>query len=172
MAGVPHPMFMLTSASLTWRHPAFGIVVGVDAVLPLGAVVVDGAAKLADVFDDHVHAVSVTLAQMAAAGVVGPSAAQVDYAAGNVVLPFALLAPAVVLELQQHCVGEGVVAAGYVDVVVGHPGQVEYPGADVVARHPADRAVLVVEVAAGLGAAALDTEDVHGLLLQVPGPLG
>src|SRR3546814_2367980 len=41
-----------------------------------GTVVVHVAAELADVLDHHVHAVGVTLAQMAAAGVVRPPAAE------------------------------------------------------------------------------------------------
>src|SRR5215831_1546084 len=54
------------------------VVVRVHALRRVRAVVVDGAAELADVLDDHAHPVGVALAEVAAAGVVGPSPAQLD----------------------------------------------------------------------------------------------
>ena len=62
---------------------ALAVVVGVLA-LAVGADragIVGVVAQLADVLDHHVHAVRVALAQMAAAGVVGPLAAELDRAA-------------------------------------------------------------------------------------------
>src|SRR3546814_20573562 len=64
-----------------------------------GTVVVHVAAELADVLDHHVHAVGVTLAQMAAAGVVRPPAAEPHGAVRHVLPALALLAEAVILEL-------------------------------------------------------------------------
>ena len=69
-------------------------------VLPVRAVVVDRAPDLPDVLDDHVHAVCIALAQVASAGVVGPSAAEVGDAGRHVVLALPFLAESVVLELQ------------------------------------------------------------------------
>src|SRR6266508_4975496 len=71
---------------------AGGVVVGVHALGAPGAVVVHGAAELADVFDHHGHAVGVALAQVAARGVVGALAAELDDAAGDVLAALALLA--------------------------------------------------------------------------------
>src|SRR5262249_17981580 len=54
------------------------VVIGVHAVGGLWAVVVHGAAELAYVLDDHVHAVGVALAEVTAGGVVRALAAQLD----------------------------------------------------------------------------------------------
>src|SRR5712692_10005813 len=43
--------------------------------------IIDVVAQLPGVLDDHVHAVGIALAEMAAAGVVGPLAAELDHAA-------------------------------------------------------------------------------------------
>src|SRR5712692_1820028 len=43
--------------------------------------IIDIVAQLPGVLDDHIHAVGIALAQMAAAGVVGPLAAELDHAA-------------------------------------------------------------------------------------------
>ena len=98
---------------------ALAVVVGVLALAvgPDGAGVVDVVAQLAHVLDHHVHAVRVALAEMAAAGVVGPPAAELDGAVADVLAALALLAEAVVLELQHGGEGEGVVGAGDVDVL-------------------------------------------------------
>src|SRR5262245_53090657 len=76
----------------------FLVVVGVPApaVRADGAAVVDVVAQLAYVFDHHVHAVRVALAQMAAAGVVGAPAPEPDGAVAHVLAAFALPAEAVV----------------------------------------------------------------------------
>src|SRR6516225_10662321 len=94
------------------------VVVGVlaPAVGANRAAVVDIVAQLADVFDHHVHAVGVALAQVPAAGIVGPLAAEADGAVADVVPPLALIAEAVIFELQHGGEGEGVVRAGNVDV--------------------------------------------------------
>src|ERR671919_533865 len=72
---------------------AFLVVVGVLALAvgTGGAAVVDVVAQLAHVFDHHVHAVRVALAQMAAAGVVGPPAAEADGAVADIGPALALL---------------------------------------------------------------------------------
>src|SRR5262245_47421735 len=74
------------------------VVVGVLALAvgTNGTRVVDVVAQLAHVLDHHVHAVRVALAQMPAAGVVGPLAAEADGAVRHVMAAFALLAEAVV----------------------------------------------------------------------------
>src|SRR5262249_1385660 len=54
------------------------VVVAVHALHRVRAVVVDGAAELADVLDHHAHPVRVPLAEVAAARVVGAGAAQLD----------------------------------------------------------------------------------------------
>ena len=55
---------------------------------------------------------------------------------------------------------------------MGEVGKVEYPGADVMPRDPTDGAVLVVEIASGLGASTLHRSDVNRLLFAVFGALG
>ena len=64
---------------------ALAVVVAVLPLLPVRAVVVDLAAELAHILDDHVHAVRVGLAEMSAAGVVGARAAEEDRPVGDVV---------------------------------------------------------------------------------------
>ena len=144
-------------------------------MLPLGgagAVVIHRAAQLAHILNDHIHPVRVALAQVAATEVVGPHAAQVDDAAGHIILALALFAPAVVLKLKQDGVGKGVIAAGDVDVLARDAGQVKDARRDIMAGHPADWPVLVVKIAARLGAAPLHRLDVDGLVLQVFGAVG
>src|SRR6185503_15512797 len=67
------------------------VVVGVLALGGAGAVVVHRAAELAHVLDHHAHAVGVALAEMAAGGVVGALAPQLDDAAGDIGTALALL---------------------------------------------------------------------------------
>src|SRR5206468_10196909 len=100
---------------------ALRIVVAVLALGPAGAVVVHEAAELSHVLDDHAHAVGVALAQMAARGVVRPFASELDDAARDVRAALALLAEAVLLELEHGGEGEGVIGAGDVDVVRRDP---------------------------------------------------
>src|SRR5207245_107831 len=97
--------------------PAGGVVVGVDSLCGARAVVVDRPAELADVLDHHGHAVRVALAQVAARGVVGAPAAELDDPARDVLTALALLAEAVLLELQQRRERERVVGAGDVHVL-------------------------------------------------------
>src|SRR5437867_542531 len=106
-------------AALHLPAAAFLVVVGVPALAvgTHGAAVVDVVAQLAHVLDHHVHAVRVALAQMPAAGVVGPLAAEADGAVADVLATIALLAETVVLELQHGGEGEGVVGAGDVDIL-------------------------------------------------------
>src|SRR5262244_1769418 len=84
------------------------VVVAVLALGRAGAVIVDQAAELAHVLDDHAHAVRVALAEVAAGGVVRSLTAQLDDPARHVGAAFALLAEAVLLELQHGGEGEGV----------------------------------------------------------------
>src|SRR5437867_1993593 len=74
------------------------VVVRVPAPRGAGAIVVHGAAELADVLDDHRHAVRVALAEVAAGRVVRAAAAQLDDAARDVLPALALLAEAVLLD--------------------------------------------------------------------------
>src|SRR5919106_5852664 len=103
---------------------ALAIVEGVNAAAALAdrAIIVDVVAQLAHVLDHHADAVGVALAQMAAAGVVRPPAAEMDDAVAAVGAAFAGLTEAVGLELQERCEGEGVVRAGDVDVLGSDPG--------------------------------------------------
>src|SRR5262249_59999085 len=95
-------------------------------------------------------AVGVALAEVAAGGVVGAPAAELDDAARHVRAALALLAEAVLLELEHGGEGEGVVGAGDVDVVGRDARLAEHDVAGVVAGHPADGAVGPVEVEARL----------------------
>src|SRR6185503_19853270 len=135
---------------------AFLVVVSVLALAvgTHGAAVVDIVAQLAHVLDHHIHAVRVALAQMPAAGVVGPLAAELDGAVADVVATLALLAEAVILELQQGGEGEGVVGTGEVDVLRPDAGAGPQDVLGVVAGDGRDRAGLIVHVAARLAAAA------------------
>src|SRR5262249_34935513 len=134
----------------------FLVVVGVPApaVRADGAAVVDVVAQLAYVFDHHVHAVRVALAQMAAAGVVGAPAPGPDGAVAHVLAAFALPAEAVVLELQHGSEGEGVVGAGDVDILRADTGVGPQDLARVSAGHRRDRPRLIVHVGARLAHAA------------------
>src|SRR5262245_28746329 len=98
---------------------AFAIVVGVAALAvgPDRTGIVDVVAQLAHVLDHHVLAVGLALAEMAAARIVGPTAAEANRAVADIGPAIALLAEAVILELQHGGEGEGVVRAGDVDVL-------------------------------------------------------
>jgi len=146
---------------------AFAIVVGVPslAVGPDGARIVGVMAQLAHILDHHVQAVRVAFAEMAAAGVVRPLAAQPDRAIADVVTPLALPAEAVVLELQHGGEGEGVVGAGEVDVLRSEPGIGPENFPRVMAGDGRDRPGLVVHVGARLAAAADHAADLHQRLL-------
>src|SRR5205807_1282650 len=103
---------------------AFAVIV---CMLPLAvganwARIIGIVAQLAGILDHHVHTVSVALAEMAAAGVVGPPAAELNGAARDIFAALAFLAEAVILELQHRRESEGVVRAGDVDVLGSDPG--------------------------------------------------
>ena len=117
--GMAQPRLADDLAPLYLPAAALLVVVGVLAlaVRPDRTAVVDVVAQLAHVLDHHVHAVRVALAQVPAAGVVGALAAEPDGAVADVLAAFALLAEAVVLELQHGREGEGVVGAGDIDVL-------------------------------------------------------
>ena len=140
---------------------SFAIGVG---VLPLAVgadwtAVVDVVAKLAHVLDHHVDAVGVALAQVAAAGIVGAPAAEPYRAVADVVAAFALLAEAVVLELQHRRERKGVVGAGDVDVLRTDPGVGPQDVLGIVASHGRDWAGLIVHVEPRLVATADDAAD-------------
>src|ERR1700719_228803 len=84
---IPH----LTAAALAIIVGMLAFAVGADRT---GIIRV--MAQLAGVLDDHVHAVGVALAQMSAAGVVGPAPAELDRAAADVFAALAFLAEAVI----------------------------------------------------------------------------
>ena len=142
---------------MCWRLPS-----GADR-----AVIVDVVAQLADVLDHHVHAVRVALAQMAAARCCSAACRRADRAVADVFAAFALLAEAVILELQHRREGEGVVGAGDVDILRPDPGirPQDLPG--VIAGDGRDRPVLVMHVEARLVAAPDDAADQHQRVLAV-----
>ena len=86
------------------------------------ATVVDLAAQLTYVFDDHADPVGVALAQVAAGSVVGPCTAKLDRAGGNIIPAFALFAKAVIFQLQHRRECEGIVGAGDIHVFRAEPG--------------------------------------------------
>src|SRR5208282_1177582 len=90
---------------------AFLVIVGVLALAvgPDRTGIIGVVPQLPGVFDHHVHAVGIALAQMASASIVGPSAAKLDRAARHILAPLALLAEAVILELQHRREGKGIV---------------------------------------------------------------
>src|SRR2546422_9885580 len=149
-----------------------GIVVRVDALGGARTVVVHRAAELAHVLDHHGHAVRVALAEVAARGVVGALAAELDDPARHVRSTLALLAEPVLFQLQHGREGERVVRAGDVDVLGRDPGLREDDVLGVVAGHARDGAVRPVEVQARLRHAAGDAHDVDGSMLQIAGALG
>src|ERR1044072_5714425 len=114
----------------------------------------------------------IALAEMAAAGVVGPPAAQANGAVGDVVAALALLAEAVILELQHGGEGEGVVRAGDVDVLGPHARVGPQDVLGIVAGNGRDRAGLVVHVGARLAAAPDDAPDQRPRMATVPRPGG
>src|SRR5262245_63977426 len=81
---------------------------------------------------------------MAAARVVGAPPAEPDRAAADIIAALALLAEAVVLELQHGGECEGVVGAGHVDVLRPHARIGPQDLARIAARHRRDRTVLIV----------------------------
>ena len=172
--GFAQPRLADSSHVLHLAAAALAVVVGVLAlaVRPDRTGIVDVVAQLAHVLDHHVHAVRVALAQMAAAGVVRPLAAQPDGAVADVVAALALLAEAVILELQHGGEGEGVVGAGDVDILRPDAGVRPQDVLGVVAGDRRDRAVLVVHVDARLAAAADHAADQRRLVPAVAGALG
>src|SRR5262249_48087938 len=132
----------------------------------------DVVAQLAYVFDHHVHAVRVALAQMAAAGVVGAPAPEPDGAVAHVLAAFALPAEAVVLELQHGSEGEGVVGAGDVDILRADTGVGPQDLARVSAGHRRDRPRLIVHVGARLAHAARNGAYQRSGVAAVPGAVG
>src|SRR5581483_11082262 len=161
-------------ASLDLPAAALPVVVGVPApaVRADGAAVVGVVPQLAHVLDHHAHAVRVALAQMAAAGVVGPPAAEPDGAVADIPAAVALVAEPVVLELQHGGEGEGVVGAGDVDVLRAHAGIGPEDLARVLSRHRRDRPVLVVHVDARLAHAPGHATDQHPGMRAIARPLG
>src|SRR5262249_48335816 len=79
---------------------AFAVVMGMPAlaVCSDGTGVVRIMAELAHILDHHVDAVGIALAEVAAAGVVGPPSAQPNGAVADIVAALALFAEAVVFE--------------------------------------------------------------------------
>src|SRR5262245_59717240 len=137
-----------------------GVIVGVDSLRRLRAVVVRGAPELPDVLDDHRHPVRVALAQVTTRRVVGALASQLDDAARYVSAALALLAEAVLLELEHRRESEGVVGAGDADVLRPDPGLTEDDVLGVITGHPRDGAVGPVEVGARLRHAPGHPHDV------------
>src|ERR1044072_6562443 len=113
----------------------------------------------------------IALAEMAAAGVVGPPAAQANGAVGDVVATLTLFGEAVILELQHGGEGEGVVRAGDVDVLGSDTGVGPQDLAGIVAGHRRDRPGLIAHVGARLAAAADRAPDQRARLTAVPGPI-
>src|SRR5262245_54384809 len=80
----------------------FAVIIGVLALAVRShrAGIVHVAAQLANVLDDHIHAVGVALAEMATRSIIRTTAAELDDAAGDVLSALSLLAEAVILKLQ------------------------------------------------------------------------
>src|SRR5262245_11270134 len=148
------------------------VVVGVHALGGSWAVIVHGAAELAYVLDDHVHAVGVALAEVTTRGVVRALAAQPDDPAAHVVAPLALLAEAVLLELEHRGERERVVGTRDVHVLGRDPGLSEDDVLGVIAGHAADRAVGPVKVRARLADSPGHAHHVDGTGPEVAGTLG
>src|SRR6266481_9985837 len=108
---------------------------------------------------------------MAAAGVVGSPATELDGTAADIFAALALFAEAIILELQHGGEGEGVVGAGDVDVLRPDPSirPQDLPG--IIAGDGRDRPVLVVHVEPRLVAAADNPADQYQRMLAVAGAL-
>src|SRR3990172_1258550 len=148
------------------------VVVGVHALRGARAVVVHGPAELAHVLDHHGHPVRVALAEAAAGRVVRPPGSGRDDAARDVLAALALLAEAVLLELEHRRERERVVGARDVHVLGPDAGLAEDDVLRVVARDARDRPVRPLEVEARLGHAPGDAHDVDGPVPAVARALG
>src|SRR5262245_55260031 len=109
---------------------------------------------------------------MPAAGVVGTPAAEPNGAVADVMAALALLAEAVVLELQHGGEGERIVRPGDIDVLGADARVRPQDLAGVAAGHGGDRPGLVVHIAAWLAAAAHHAADQHGWVAAVTRALG
>src|SRR6516164_1825730 len=87
------------------------------AIRPDRATIVRIVAELSDVLDNHGDAVGVALTEMATRGVVRPFSTEHDGTVRDVVAAVALLAEAVVLELQHGGEGKGIIGAREIDVL-------------------------------------------------------
>ena len=87
------------------------------AIGPDRATIVRIVAELSDVLDNHGDAVGVALTEMATRGVVRPFSTEHDGAVRDVVAAVALLAEAVVLELQHGGEGKRIIGACEIDVL-------------------------------------------------------
>src|SRR5215510_2447620 len=156
-------------ASLHLPAAAFIIVVGVlaFAIRPYRTAVVDVMTQLAHVLDHHVHAVRLALAQMPAAGVVRPPSAEFDGAIADVVPALALLAEAVVLELQHGRECERVVGARDVNVLRADARIGPEDLAGIPAGYGRDWTCLVVHVDAGLAHPARDAANKCQRVLEI-----
>src|SRR5690348_6423555 len=126
------PMGVRTASTMTASGIALSWLLGVAAddeaaggdagaggdqhVLDVGDLVVRRAADLAHGLGDAVHAVDVRLAELAAVGVEGEAATQLDVAAGHEVLGLTPTAEAELLQLHEHERREVVVDDGRLDV--------------------------------------------------------
>src|SRR5262245_62310672 len=98
---------------------------------------------------------------MATAGVVGAPSAELDGAVADVLAALALLAEAVVLQLQHGGEGEGVVGAGDIDVLRCYARVRPQDLPSVVPGHGRDRPCLVVHVAARLARSEEHTSELQ-----------
>src|SRR5215471_20976733 len=96
-----------------------------DALPPLGTVIISQATQLPRVLDHHAHAVRISLAQMPTTGVVRPPATELNDATGDVLATLAFRAEPVVFQLQHGGERKGVVRASQIDVLRGDPGHAE-----------------------------------------------
>src|SRR5450755_3092293 len=90
------------------------------AIGPDRTAIVRIVAELADVLDHHGNAVGVALAEMATGCVVRPFSTEHDGTVRDIVTALALLAEAVILELQHGGEGEGVIGAREIDIFRAH----------------------------------------------------
>src|SRR5881397_1831427 len=88
-----------------------------DALLPLWTVVISLTTQLPGIFDHHVHAVRVALAQMPTIEVVRTLPTQFDDATGYILAALTFLAETVVFQLQHSGERKGVVRASQMDIL-------------------------------------------------------
>ena len=134
--------------------------------------IIDLAAQLANVLDHQIHAVGIALAELAAAGVVGPLGAETGDAAADVVAALALGAEPEVFQREHAGEGKGIVGAGDIDVLRPEAGVAPEDLARVAAGPRGDGAELIGHIGPRRTAPADHPEDTGGRMPVVVGAIG